>query len=646
MPSGTIDRASPLILAIALASGLSPAPGRAADSTAVAHPVARVETTPVPHDRDSADDPALWIHPTKPEWSLILGTDKHGALLVYEMTGVLRQTVSDGSWPNNVDVIYDFPLGARSIDLAVASCRGDSVFGVKVWAIDPMRRELEDVTAGGVIPVFGATAPYGACTYHSRVDGRGYFFVTQEGRIEQYELRSEGERIGATRVHVFEVGSKCEGMVADEETGNLYFSEEGAGVWMIGAEPNAGERGRLVVRAHENGLTPDVEGLAIYRASHGVAYLIVSSQGTNDFKIYELGGDHRFLLTVDPRPGRIGDVEGTDGIAVTNCRTSRRFPRGVFVAQDGMNAPANQNFKLYGWEDVVGGRLVVDTRCSPRGTAKSAALRVPGAGSLETPHGDRAAFADGLQSLHRNRWAVESMPLETETARLGLPGTLRFEVEFEREAEDRSTRYHLPVAVDYVLTRHWAFRVEPVLYSTPRQQGRSGSAGLSELEIATTMLVVREKQASPSLALAAEVMVPGADSPFGTGSPACTADLILSKRVAGVDFHANLGYTIVGDRAGRSGRNAYSIAFATEKRLRRFDALFEVIGHTAAFHEPASGTTRGVESSVEPELSDDELGATLGARFHVSERAAVTMGLGYENDHSIRIHPGVTLKLR
>jgi 3-phytase len=640
-------KASRLILAIALAMSCSPPPGHATDSTTVVRPAARAETTPVPHGKDSADDPALWIHPTKPELSLILGTDKHGALLVYEMTGELRQTVADGSWPNNVDVLYDFPLGGRRVDLAVASCRGDSVFGVKVWVIDPARRSLDDVTVGGVIPVFGATAPYGACTYHSRVDGRSYFFVTQEGRIEQYELKSESDRIAAARVRVFGVDSKCEGMVADDEAGHLYFAEERAGVWMIGAEPNAGDRGRLVVRAHENGLTPDVEGLTIYRTSKGPGYLIVSSQGSNDFKVYEIGGDHRFLLTVDPRPGRLGDVEGTDGIAVTNCPTSRQFPRGLLVAQDGTNAPANQNFKLYGWEDVAGGRLVVDTKGSPHAAANpSVAVGDPASMPHEAPRDDEVAFADGLHSLHRSRWAVESMPLETETARLGLPGTLRFEVGLEREAENGSTQYHIPVAVDYVLTRHWEFRLEPILYSTLRQDGLSQSAGLSEFEMVATMLVVREKQPSPSLALAAEVTIPGAESPFGSGSPSYTADLILSKRIIDIDFHTNLGYTIVGDRSGRRSRNTYSIAFAMEKRLSRFDALFEVIAHSAAFHEQGSAAGRDIESSVEPEISDHELTATWGARYHVSDRAALTMGLSYENDHSVRIHPGVTLKLR
>ena len=59
----------------ALRTALSPA-----DAAPVVRPVAVVETTPVPHDGDSADDPAVWIHPTEPGKSLILGTDKLNAV--------------------------------------------------------------------------------------------------------------------------------------------------------------------------------------------------------------------------------------------------------------------------------------------------------------------------------------------------------------------------------------------------------------------------------------------------------------------------------------------------------------------------------------------------------------------------------------
>jgi myo-inositol-hexaphosphate 3-phosphohydrolase len=47
-------------------------------TTPVVRPV--VETTPVPHTGDAADDVAIWVHPTDPVLSTIIGTDKQGGL--------------------------------------------------------------------------------------------------------------------------------------------------------------------------------------------------------------------------------------------------------------------------------------------------------------------------------------------------------------------------------------------------------------------------------------------------------------------------------------------------------------------------------------------------------------------------------------
>src|SRR4051812_47856200 len=37
-------------------------------------------TDPVPHDGDAADDPAIWVDPSDPARSRVLGTDKEGGL--------------------------------------------------------------------------------------------------------------------------------------------------------------------------------------------------------------------------------------------------------------------------------------------------------------------------------------------------------------------------------------------------------------------------------------------------------------------------------------------------------------------------------------------------------------------------------------
>ena len=51
--------------------------------------------------------------------------------------------------------------------------------------------------------------------------------------------------------------------------------------------------------------------------------------------------------------GVIGSTEETDGIALALGNFGKDFPQGLFVVQDGQNAPHAQNFKLVSWRDAV-----------------------------------------------------------------------------------------------------------------------------------------------------------------------------------------------------------------------------------------------------------------------------------------------------
>ena len=269
---------------------------------------------------------------------MLIGTDKKGGLLIYDLHGHLRQTVSPGSRPNNVDIIYGFQWGDRLLDLAVAGVRDKAGLGMKLWAIDPASCSVTELGKGPTFPVFGGGEPYGSCVYTSPKTGATYVFVTnKEGLVEQYSVSGETKgRIAATKVRTFAVGSQAEGIVADRETGRLYIGEEDVGIWEYGAEPEDGDRRTLVARVGEHGLKDDIEGLTIYYASGGRGYLIASSQGASRFFVYERSGDNSYVLTIDPVGGAgISDVGDSDGIDVVNVPTSSRFPRGLLVVQDG-----------------------------------------------------------------------------------------------------------------------------------------------------------------------------------------------------------------------------------------------------------------------------------------------------------------------
>ncbi|QRO00164.1 phytase [Archangium violaceum] len=206
--------------------------------------------TPVLHRYDEAprtpdaDDPAIWVHPSRPERGLVIGVLKEAGLQVHDLDGRVVQTLLPPNRPallaedpaapgprpdaatsacpesesgetfgrfNNVDIQYGFPLRGtdgrvRKVDLAVVTDRGCD--RLRIYAIDPGRASgpLLDVTArtaGRVFPeryvqpspfqptgepvgsrpnpLDDQSTAYGLGLYHDPSD-RFHAFVTQRSR--------------------------------------------------------------------------------------------------------------------------------------------------------------------------------------------------------------------------------------------------------------------------------------------------------------------------------------------------------------------------------------------------------------------------------------------------------------------------------
>jgi 3-phytase len=339
------------LLAAAILLGFQDAP--------VAVPAAR-ETAPVRHDGDAADDPAVWVHPSDPALSLVLGDDKQGGLSVYDLDGRELQYVDPGRCLNNVDVRYGFPLagtfadGVRHerVDLVGVGDETDAAFAF--YKVNPRARRLEPA---GRIPRLGLV-PYGSCLYRSPVSGRFYAFVNAaDGTTQQWELRDDGRGgVAGTLVRSFDVGGTVEGCVADDVLAKFYIGEEAVGIWKYGAEPGDGTDRVLVDRTGSGGrLVADVEGLALYYAGREEGYLIASSQGNDTFVVYERSGKNAYVGRFRIVAGAVDGVSDTDGIEVVASALGPDFPRGLFVAQDGSNTdpPARQNYKLVSWEEIA-----------------------------------------------------------------------------------------------------------------------------------------------------------------------------------------------------------------------------------------------------------------------------------------------------
>jgi 3-phytase len=332
-------------------------PPAAAPEPAVLAPrpvTARAETAPVESGGDAADDAAIWVHPQNPAQSLIVGTDKRRGLLLYDLEGRQLQSLPDGRM-NNVDLRAGFALGGRDTVLVAATNRSSRT--ISFYRLDPEARRLERL--GPDLPT-GFDDPYGICLYRAR-SGALYVFANEagSGHVRQWRLQGEGGSIAAELVRQFAVGSQAEGCAADDDAGDLYVAEEDVGLWKYRADPDGGSRRTLIDRVGgQHGLTPDLEGVAIWQGRNGRGWVVVSNQGAGNYAVYRREGHNEFVglfaIVSDPARG-VDGTSDTDGVDLTSQPLGPAYPDGLLVAQDGDNEPAgeHQNFKLVSWREVA-----------------------------------------------------------------------------------------------------------------------------------------------------------------------------------------------------------------------------------------------------------------------------------------------------
>ena len=390
-------------------TGTPPSPDEApaADMSAVLSPVVVTEMTPV-----DSDDPAIWINPEDPAQSLILGTDKGGSIIVFDLDGKIipEKTFATGGRMNNIDVEYGFQLGEESIDIAVVTDRPVSL--LRVLRLP----EMTPVDDGG-IPVFegeegDSLLPMGIALYKRPSDSAVFAVVSRKtgpsgSYLWQYRLSDDGDgHITGTKVREFGTFSNAtsidegvaelgeiESIAVDDELGYVYYSDELTGVRKYLADPDASdanaELGEIesvavddelgyvyysdeltgVRKYHADPDAPDAnvelalfgtdgfadqrEGISIYTIDDGTGYILVSDQQGNAFRIFKREGEPG-----NPHDHRLVKViqvstNESDGSDVTSAVLDERFPSGIFVAMSD-----NRTFQYYSWDDIAGNDLV------------------------------------------------------------------------------------------------------------------------------------------------------------------------------------------------------------------------------------------------------------------------------------------------
>lgn len=299
------------------------------------------ETAPVGTAKaDAADDPAIWRNPADPAASLIVATDKKAGLHVYDLSGTSRSMAGVGL-VNNVDLV---DLGAEGV-IVVASDRNDPAnAALQVFRLNTATARLEPL---GRVPG-GAGEGYGLCLWNNAGTVHA-FSVLKQGQIEEFRLDFAGNTVRSVPVLSRKVMTQPEGCVVDPRTGTLYVGEEGAGVWRY---PAGSEQGELILPVDNRMLVADVEGIDIAPRGESGGWLVVSSQGDNAYAVFDLATlapVGRFRIAA----GQFGATEETDGIALDVRSFGAQYPGGLFIAQDGQNAPAAQNFKLVSWRLIT-----------------------------------------------------------------------------------------------------------------------------------------------------------------------------------------------------------------------------------------------------------------------------------------------------
>lgn len=206
--------------------------GHAQGDPPVADVLPVVATDPV---TDDPDDPAIWVHPSDPTRSLILGTNKvaapRGALIVFGLDGKIRQSIDHLDRPNNVDVEYSLRLGSERVDIAVLTERRKN--RLRVFRSDAETCRLEDISAGGSIRVFEGqqgeqAAPMGIALYRRPRDGAVFAIVSRKSGpghdyLWQYRLEDDGAgKVKGGKVREFGSFSgrgEIEAVAVDDELG-------------------------------------------------------------------------------------------------------------------------------------------------------------------------------------------------------------------------------------------------------------------------------------------------------------------------------------------------------------------------------------------------------------------------------------------
>ena len=306
-----------------------------------------VVTEALPHD---TDDPSIWIHPTDPSKSIIVGTDKDtdGALYAFDLKGKIIAKSEVLKRPNNVDIAYGLVIDGKKVDVAVTTERESNK--IRIFSLP----DLKAIDNGGISVFEGEELrdPMGIALYTRPSDKKIFAIVGRKSGpsgsyLWQYELSGNGKFATAKVVRKFGAYSgkkEIEAIAIDNELGTVLYCDEQFGIRKYKADPALNDNKELTIFG-KTGFKADNEGIAIYKKTDSTGYILVSNQQANTFMVYPREGakgnpnDYPLLAEI---PTSTIECDGADA---TSINLGGNFKNGLFVAMSN-----GMTFHYYSWD--------------------------------------------------------------------------------------------------------------------------------------------------------------------------------------------------------------------------------------------------------------------------------------------------------
>ena len=328
------------------------------------------ETQPVISAGAAIQGAALWLHPTDPGNSLILVPESVNGLFIYRLDGTQRAQVSQGG-ALGVDVQENVPVGGISQQLVVVASQ--TLQSLVAYIVDPTTLELR--SAGLANITTQGFNPNSVALYASPTSGRVFAFAGgATGTVWQFELTAQTDG-GTTSnlVRTLTVGGPVVGLAVDDAQSTLYVVQQNTAIWRYGAEANTGDTRTAVDVVTGGGLSQPLGGVGLYAPPGDKGYLLAVNGGTSEVRIYDrTPGAHTFRGSFTlAATASIDAVENPRHVLVSHRALGTRFPLGMVGVHDGLNAAANENFKLVPWTTISAPftpDLLVDTGAAQPGT--------------------------------------------------------------------------------------------------------------------------------------------------------------------------------------------------------------------------------------------------------------------------------------